>query len=350
MASQARSFTRRDSVLLGSCVALSVLARALPERMRDPLASSLRQSLVAPLVSLQHDAELTRRAWLARHEVMLVRDSATLRAMLMPVLQRENGELRQLLSMAQRLRWGFVPAEVLHGQNAGEDYTVMLSAGSRSGVQPFSPVVGSEGLVGMVKTVDPTMSIAIFSSHPDFRVSAMASDGSAFGIVAAHLGTGADRYLLELRGVPVRSSLKPGTVVWSSGFGGVYPRGIPIGTVIGEDRKPAEGWARTYLLRPAVVPASVDAVMILGRDRRPEGLEGVWAGPQNLDSAVKRIQGAVDSAASPTPRPPAVRRDSAPPRRKVAPVRTDTPAARPDSSPRRDSIPGDTTRPQPSPP
>ncbi|MGI9076506.1 MAG: rod shape-determining protein MreC [Gemmatimonadaceae bacterium] len=316
--------------------------------MRDPLAASLRQSLVAPLVALQNDAELTRRAWLARDEVILARDSSALRGMLTPVLQRENQELRQLLGLAQRLRWGFVPAEVLHGRNAGEDYTVMLSAGSNAGVQPFSPVVGSEGLVGMVKTVDPTMSIAIFSSHPDFRVSAMASDGSAFGIVAAHLGTGADRYLLELRGVPVRSSLKPGTLVWSSGFGGVYPRGIPIGTVIGEDKKPAEGWARTYLLRPAVVPASVDAVMILRRDQRPEGVEGVWAAPQSIDSAVKRIAGAVDSAARSTASPPAaVRRDSAPPRRRVARVRLDTPAVRPDSALRRDSARADTARPTP---
>jgi len=329
-------------------MALSVLARALPERMRDPLAASLRQSLVAPLVALQHDAELTRRAWLARDEVTLARDSATLRAMLTPVLQRENGELRQLLGMAQRLRWGFVPAEVLHGRNAGEDYTVMLSAGSRAGVQPFSPVVGNEGLVGMVKTVDPTMSIAIFSSHPDFRVSAMAADGSAFGIVAAHLGTGADRYLLELRGVPVRSSLKAGTVVWSSGFGGVYPRGIPIGTVIGEDRKPAEGWARTYLLRPAVVPASVDAVMILRRDQRPEGVEGVWVAPQSVDSAAKRIAGAVDSASrTSAPVLTTARRDSVPRRRKAAPVRPDTAVIRPDSALRRDSIRADTAQPAP---
>ncbi|MBC7789792.1 MAG: rod shape-determining protein MreC [Anaerolineae bacterium] len=348
MASQARSFTRRDTVLLGSCVALSILARALPERMRDPLAAALRQSLVAPLIALQNDAELTRRAWLARDAIILARDSAALRAMLTPVLQRENGELRQLLGMAQRLRWGFVPAEVLHGRNAGEDYTVMLSAGSRTGVQPFSPVVGNEGLVGMVKTVDPTMSIAIFSSHPDFRVSAMASDGSAFGIVAAHLGTGADRYLLELRGVPVRSSLKPGTVIWSSGFGGVYPRGIPIGTVIGEDRKPAEGWARTYLLRPAVVPASVDAVMILRRDQRPGGVEGVWAAPQSVDSAAKRIATVVDSAARSSGAGLATtRNDSVPRRRKVAPVRLDTPVARPDSLLRPDSVRADTTRPPP---
>ena len=101
----------------------------------------------------------------------------------------------------------------------------------------------------MVKSVDPTMSIAIVWAHPDFRVSAMAVDGGAFGIVGAHLGGEPERYLLEMRGVPMRSTLKPGTLIVSSGLGGTFPRGIPVGTVIAE-MKTSELWARTYLLRP----------------------------------------------------------------------------------------------------
>ena len=59
-----------------------------------------------------------------------------------------------------------------------------------------------------------------------------------------------------MRGVPFRSTLKPGAVVYSSGLGGIYPRGIPVGVVLGEI-KTAEAWARTYLLRPAVNPAEI---------------------------------------------------------------------------------------------
>jgi rod shape-determining protein MreC len=53
-----------------------------------------------------------------------------------------------------------------------------------------------------------------------------------------------------------------GTVIVTSGLGGVFPRGIPLGSVIGMGRQ-AEGWERTYLLRPAAAPASVSHVMIL---------------------------------------------------------------------------------------
>ena len=46
----------------------------------------------------------------------------------------------------------------------------------------------------------------------------MAADGSAFGIVKAHLGNGAERYLLELSGVQLNAALQPGTPIVSSGI------------------------------------------------------------------------------------------------------------------------------------
>jgi rod shape-determining protein MreC len=289
----------------------------LPDRIRDPFASALRQTIVAPLVALQRDAEQSRRSWLTREQREAQRDSIALRAMTLDASLADNDRLRKLLGLGEALRWGFVPAEVLQGRGVGEEYTVLLSAGSKAGILPFSPVVAPEGLVGMVKSVDPTMSIAIAWAHPDFRVSAMAVDGGAFGIVGAHLGGEPERYLLEMRGVPMRSTLKPGTLIVSSGLGGTFPRGIPVGTVIAE-MKTSELWARTYLLRPAVAPADVSDVMVLLPARTTAGVQTVWKVGVHTDSAVKSIVAAGDSLAK-----LAARRDSS--------------AAPRDSTPKRDS-------------
>jgi rod shape-determining protein MreC len=101
---------------------------------------------------------------------------------------------------------------------------------------------------------------------------------------------------MELRGIPFRSQLKPGSLVVSSGLGGVWPRGIPIGTVLSEIST-AEGWARTYLVRPAVSPADVGAVMILKSDRASRGFENVWSSAAAAEAAAQRIVVAGDSAA-----------------------------------------------------
>jgi rod shape-determining protein MreC len=122
----------------------------------------------------------------------------------------------------------------------------------------------------------------------------MSADGSAFGIVAAHVGTDPERYLLEMRGVPVRSTLKPGTKIVSSGLGSTFPRGIPVGTVLGEART-SELWARTYLLRPAVLPQDMSTVMIMLPQRTSAGVDGVWQSGLHTDAAVRAIVAAGDS-------------------------------------------------------
>jgi rod shape-determining protein MreC len=278
--------------------ALALIAIVLPGRLRDPIAGTLRRDLVAPLISLQKNAELGRLALIRHDQETAGKDSIALRALLVPSLESENDRLRRLLGLGHALRWGFVPAEALHSRALGEEFTMTLTAGGRNGVRPFSPVVAPEGLVGMVETVDPRMSLAISWAHPDFRVSSMTADGSAFGIAKAHLGSGTDRYLLELSGVQLSTTLPSGTLIVSSGVGGVYPRGIPVGTVmreLGPREGFTEGWARTYLLRPAVKPQDISSVMILEPRRGAAGVQPVWADSLKDSSA--------DSSASPGMQP-----------------------------------------------
>jgi len=150
----------------------------------------------------------------------------------------------------------------------------------------------------MIRNADPTMSIAILYTDPDFRASAMSSDGNAFGIVYPHPSRvgGGDSYMLEMRDVPTRATLKPSTMIFTSGLGGTFPRGIAIGSVVQELKTP-EPWARTYLIRPAVSPSRVNFVLILSPQRVTQGTGNVWGGVVNTDSATRRIAAAGDSLA-----------------------------------------------------
>jgi rod shape-determining protein MreC len=302
MARAARLSGRLDTVAFASCIVLAFLASALPVQMREPIASSLRRTLVAPLVGLQRSSEQWRSAWLESERRTMQKDSVALQLAQAKALLVENGRLRRLMGLGSRLSWGFIPAEALHTSGGTEDVvtTLTLTAGSNAGVTRYSPVVAPEGIVGLVQTVDPSMSIAILYSHPDFRVSAMASDGSAFGIVYPHLdvtgGRLGERYLLELRSVPFRDSLKAGAAIFSSGLGGAWPRGVLIGTVLSEVKE-AESWSRTYLIQPAVNPANLTSVMILTAQRAAQGVGNIWASAAQTATAVKTIVASGDSVA-----------------------------------------------------
>jgi len=288
--------SRLDTGLLLACCILAVIALVLPDRIGEPIATTIRRTVLAPLLTVQGQAETVRAAITARDDDLTLRGAAAAQAATAPALAAENDALRRMLGLAGRLRDGFVVAEAFHPAGLTDDFTITIGAGSAVGVQPFTPVVTADGLVGMVETSDPARSVAITWAHPDFGVSAMSADESAFGIVKPHLVSGPERYLLELRGVPFRASLDSGTLIVSSGLGATYPRGISIGTVISEIPT-TERWARTYLLKPSVLPSTLSAVVLLLPSRVAGGVSQVWTDVTSADSAARAIVAASDSAA-----------------------------------------------------
>jgi len=268
--------SRGDTLVLVGWVLLSLVAMSLPEAWRDPIAQALRQTVLAPLLALQQQTELLSAARTKYTAVVAQRDAAALAATFLPELRSENARLRSLLGLGGRLGWGYVPAAVLHQALPTNPLTLVVSAGSRQGVRPLAGVVSPEGLVGVVSAVDAQTSIVVSWAHPEFRASALAADGSVFGIVQPHGSAGPEVWLLELHGVPYRQQVPTGTTIYTSGLGGVFPRGIPIGTVIGVAGE-AAGWERTYLVRPAVHPGAVSHVMILTAVRPGADIRGAFA-------------------------------------------------------------------------
>ncbi len=261
-----RYASHRDTLAFVICLLLSLAARASPAAWHDTISNTLQSTLLVPFLALQRNAESVRtiRARFAR--VVAERDSVALRAMQVEPLREENAQLRAVLGLRSRLPVRHVAAEVLHQAFPTDGYTLLLSAGSRQGVRPLAPVIAAGGLVGVVRSVASNTSVVVGWAHPDFRASAMTEDGSVFGIVAPYTGGGPTEMLLELRGVPYREHIAAGIRIYTSGLatgeGGIYPRGILIGTVmsVGEE---LEGWARTYVVLPAVHPASVSHVVVL---------------------------------------------------------------------------------------
>jgi rod shape-determining protein MreC len=276
-----RYASRADTLLFIVCVGLSIAALSLPAQWRDPLANGLQQSVLAPFIFLQRQTELLTAARTRYDNVVAQRDSSALAAAFLPELRNENNRLRALLGLSARLGGGYVAAEILHQPEPTNPLSFLVSAGRREGVRLLSAVVSPEGLVGVVASVGEHASVVLSWAHPEFRASAIAQDGSVVGIAAPHGAEGPRVWLLELQGVLYRQQVQPGTVIITSGLGGVFPRGIPIGVVVGPAGE-EKGWGRTYLVRPAVHPAELSHVMILTTPR-PAGadLRNAFTTPQD---------------------------------------------------------------------
>lgn len=262
-----RFASRWDTLAFVACVGLALVARAVPERAQEAVSSGVRRTVLAPFLLVEQQTSRLRAAYAQADGFLAERDSAALRALGATSLAEENQRLRELLDLQGRLADGAVAATLLRQATPTRGLTVVLSKGARDGVRLLAPVVTPRGLLGVVRSVDPQTAVMVLWTHPDFRVSAMTPDGAVFGLVQPRGGS-PDLMTMLLVGVPYRDTIPAGTPLLTSGFGGVYPRGIPIGTVMGMlDEQ--EGLARSYVVRAAVHPGSASHVMVLVR-RDPE--------------------------------------------------------------------------------
>lgn len=256
-----RSLARRDPVLLIVALMLAGGLATLPHPHQLAVAAALRSSVLAPVFwvrSRTSDLHLTRTHV---QELRAERDSLALRLLRYQGVSAENQRLRGLIGLTERMSGRFVPANLHPTGRVGEmvKRSFILDLGAAQGVGVDAPVVAPEGLVGVVRSTTGRRAGGDFWTHPDFRVSAMTEDGHVFGIIEPLPGTPPR---MKLEGAPYQAELEPGTRVLTSGLGGVFPRGIPVGRV-SRLIEAQVGWAKSYLVEPAVYPEGLREVMVL---------------------------------------------------------------------------------------
>lgn len=235
---------------------------AVPGAYRETIARAVRTTVLRPVLALQRGTVEREARFDDPGRLRAERDSLAALMVGQASVVAENQQLRSLLGLRQKLPPSFVPAEIVRIPGRGADGFFQLTAGEEEGVQPGAPIVGPDGLVGRVRTVDRNVAFGIDWMNPEFRASAMTMDGTVYGIAEPRTGPGGEP-MLALTGTPRHVQLEPGTMIVTSGVGGVFPRGIPIG-VVAEMEGRETSWQRNYLIEPLVGPGEMTYVLVLG--------------------------------------------------------------------------------------
>lgn len=143
------------------------------------------------------------------------------------------GELEQLkgvLDLAGKARFKVVSARVISKGGTGTfGETLVLDAGSNSGIKRDMTVIAAGGLVGVVKSTTQSSSVVLLMSDPSFRIGVRIAGTQDMGILS---GEGEGKF--SLRMLSATGQLKPGDVLLSRGSSGDKPfvPGVPVGKVI----------------------------------------------------------------------------------------------------------------------
>jgi rod shape-determining protein MreC len=259
---------RRDHAVAAVFLVLAVVTLYLPSTIQDQVAAVFRASALKPFLVTQ---EILAEARLQAEDALRLQaqlDSLAYLVVSQATLAEENEKLRGLLQLQQRAPTAFLAANAIRPGTAGSESTFLLDVGSREGVRAGDPVLmrnGRVGLVGVVRGVRGSTSVGLDWSHPDFRASAMTADGRVFGMVEPRRGEFREAHRLLLNGIPYYEDLDSATLITTSGLGGVFPRGIPIGEIVSlaeEERS----WRRAYWLRPVVETGRVTHVLVVVDD------------------------------------------------------------------------------------
>ncbi|HIE4189848.1 TPA: rod shape-determining protein MreC [Stenotrophomonas maltophilia] len=139
----------------------------------------------------------------------------------------DNAQLRELLNVAERSGLDVQLAPILDIDLDPVKQRLVLDAGSREGVHVGQAVIDAGGLMGQVISVTGGTSTVLLLTDPDHAVPVTVARNGVRLIV---YGRG-DK--LELRDIPLSAGVEVGDEIVTSGLGGRFPAGFPVGTITG---------------------------------------------------------------------------------------------------------------------
>jgi rod shape-determining protein MreC len=170
----------------------------------------------------------------------------------------ENRRLRQLLTLRDRLPLATMPGEVIARESNGWVRSLTVNRGREDHVGRLTAVISPAGLIGRVVDVRPGASIVQVLTDPASTVGAHVVRTRTPGIVEGE-ARGALRFKYMARD---GNAIEVGDLIVTSGHGGLFPRGIPVGRVRSIDDR-GSALFHFAVLAPLVDFARVDEVLLL---------------------------------------------------------------------------------------
>ncbi|MBP7669602.1 MAG: rod shape-determining protein MreC [Candidatus Eisenbacteria bacterium] len=218
-----------DWMVLGAAIVLSATGIFADEAGRMQAAHLLSQTLLRPFRLVIGYASCSSDVAGETRKLRKEMADLTLDRVRLEELERENGRLRNQLGFAQRDARLLRPALVVG--RAPDRFGEILSISRPEGVLvlPGKTVVGTKGLVGTVLDADAREARVRTVRNGALRVSAMLERSRYVGLVRWRP---VERVAM-LEGVPLQVNVAVGEAVLTTGYGHIFPKGLPVGTVVG---------------------------------------------------------------------------------------------------------------------
>jgi len=271
----------RRAIILAVALVMAFLLMTLQVRHDRAVVSFTRQAvlfLMSPVIKVTAvTVSSVSRVWadyvdlrnLREESLRLTREAAVLQRRISYLEEQalETQRLQGLLAMREVSRAEFLAARVVGKDATNWFKTVLIDRGSLAGIRRNQPVVAPDGLVGRVVEVTPTAAKVQLITDPVSAAGGLIQRTRVTGIVSGSLGAG-----LKVRYLPLMADIVIGDEVVTSGMGGVFPKGIPLGRVIAAERR-SGALFQEATLAPKVDLSRLEEVLVLMGTESRDGFE-----------------------------------------------------------------------------
>ncbi len=173
-------------------------------------------------------------------------------------LRLENDRLKKLLEFQQRAPNALLSAQVIAVDLVwGEYRSVQINKGLKHGVKKGMAVITHEGVVGYLLNANQSYSTVLLLTDRNAVIDALVQRTRARGIVE---GLGQD--LSQVKYLQRTDDVQVNDLIVTSGLDGVFPKGLPVGTVNKVVKQPF-GVTQTVEMSPVVNTSRLEEVFVV---------------------------------------------------------------------------------------
>jgi rod shape-determining protein MreC len=173
-----------------------------------------------------------------------------------------HGRLQALLEFRETIEAPIVAGQVIGLDPTGWFKSVIIDKGSQSGISVDMPVVNASGVVGRIVSVSPNYAKVLLVIDQNSAVDCLVQRSRARGMVK---GLSTEDCSFDY--VVASSDALPGDLLITSGLGGVFPKGLPVGKIVRVVDIPGDLF-KEIQVAPVVDFSKLEEVLVILRESR----------------------------------------------------------------------------------
>jgi rod shape-determining protein MreC len=175
--------------------------------------------------------------------------------------------LRALLGYSEQFQLQTTMAEAIMLDTSGRFKSMVIDSGSASGIEVNDAVVNANGLIGRVVLTTKDMSKVQLVIDNNCSVGVLLERTRREGVLR---GDGTRN--AQLYDIPSLADIQQGDQVLTAGIDGIYPKGIPVGTVVSAEKGPE--LFKNILVKPSNDFGSIEEVIVIHTRKIPSAVQG----------------------------------------------------------------------------